>query len=167
MSQGSSKLALRITPPQRFSKNIKGWDYKIREKPGQNEYRYIRITWKSDGAEGIMLELANAGAWPEINSPKFRYYAGRNSSPWMGTLIAAEVPKTWTTVTRDFWKDFGDCNIIGIAPTAMSGAGLFDRIELLQNVTESRKFDFFRIFQRRFLCLDTYLLDGDICSNRE
>jgi hypothetical protein len=35
-------------------------------------------------------------------------------------------------VTRDLWADFGDSTITGIAPTAMGGPALFDRIELLR-----------------------------------
>jgi hypothetical protein len=36
-------------------------------------------------------------------------------------------------VVRDLWADFSDATLTGIAPTAMGGAALFDRIELLQS----------------------------------
>ncbi len=39
-------------------------------------------------------------------------------------------------VTRDLWKDFGDCTVTGIAPTAMGGPALFDAIELLRENPE-------------------------------
>jgi hypothetical protein len=31
------------------------------------------------------------------------------------------------------WADFGDFTLTGIAPTAIGGPALFDRVELLQN----------------------------------
>jgi hypothetical protein len=74
--------SLRITPPQRFSARIKGWEYRIRENPGPGEFRYVRFAWKSGGAEGVMIELASDGHWPPAESPQFRYYAppaGRRS----------------------------------------------------------------------------------------
>jgi putative membrane-bound dehydrogenase-like protein len=138
ISSGSNRLALRITPPQKYSGRIKGWEYKIREKPQVGEYRYLRITWKSDGADGMMIELADNGKFPVINSPRFRYYCGRNISPWMATEISSKIPTEWTTVTRDLWKDFGDSTITGIAPTAMNGPALFDKVELLQSI-ENKK----------------------------
>jgi hypothetical protein len=46
--------------------------------------------------------------------------------------ISPTAPREWTVVTRDLWGDFGDFTLTGIAPTAMGGAALFDRIELLQ-----------------------------------
>jgi hypothetical protein len=136
VDEGSTRMALRITPPQRFSERISGWEFKIRENPKQGEYRFMSIRWKSDGADCLMIEFANAGKWADINTKNFRYSAGRNTSPWLATEISAEAPKEWTTVTRDFWKDFGDCTITGMAPTAINGAALFDKIELLQKPSE-------------------------------
>ncbi len=115
---------------------INGWKFPIRKKSGPGEYRYLRLTWKTAGADGMMLELASGGHWPQPNSGKFRYYAGRNSTPWKATEIAPSVPSEWTTVTRDVWKDCGDCTLTGIGPTVMNGAGLFGRIELLQSPDE-------------------------------
>ena len=37
-------------------------------------------------------------------------------------------------MTRDLWKDFGNFTLTGIAPTAMGGEALFDRIELLRSL---------------------------------
>ena len=64
------RIALRITPPQRFSPHIGGWEYRIREHPGRGEFRYLRFAWKSAGAKGIMIELANSGAWPDAELTK-------------------------------------------------------------------------------------------------
>ena len=37
-------------------------------------------------------------------------------------------------VTLDLWKDNGAFTLTGIAPTAIGGVALFDRIELLRDV---------------------------------
>ncbi len=130
----SGTAALRVTPPQRFAARIKGWEFRIRENPGAGEFRYLRFAWKSDGAGGVMIELANNGQWPDAKTPRFRYYAGRNTTGWEAVQVSRPVPKEWTVVTRDLWKDFGDCVLTGIAPTAMDGPALFDRIELLRTL---------------------------------
>jgi hypothetical protein len=126
----AGQFALRITPLQRHSPRIPGWSYRIREKPAAGEYRYLQFAWKSDGADGVMIELANDGRWPSAGAPEFRYYAGKNTTPWQATQVAPQAPGEWTLVTRDLWKDFGDSTLTGIAPTAMGGAALFDAIQL-------------------------------------
>ena len=128
----TGQVSLRVTPPQRFSPRIKGWEFRIREHPGPGEYRYLRLAWKSAGAYGVMLELADDGRWPPAERPLRRYHAGRNTTGWQSVEISPSAPREWTVVTRDLWKDFGDFTLTGIAPTAMGGAALFDRIELLQ-----------------------------------
>jgi putative heme-binding domain-containing protein len=125
----AGSLALEVTPPQRFSARIDGWAFKIREKPGPGEFRYLRMAWRVS-ARGAMIEFANAGKWPDARSSKFRYFAGENSTGWNATRVAEEVADKWTLVERDLWKDFGDATITGIAPTAMGGTVLFDRVEL-------------------------------------
>jgi putative heme-binding domain-containing protein len=127
------QVALRVTPLQRHSSRIPGWSYRIRERPAEGEYRYLRFAWKSDGAEGVMIELANDGRWPAAQAQEFRYYSGKNSSPWQATEVSPEVPQEWTIVTRDLWKDFGDSTLTGIAPTALGGAALFDAVQLLRS----------------------------------
>ncbi len=128
--------ALRITPPQKFSAKIDGWNFRIREKPAEGEFRFLRFAWKSAGAAGVMIELANDGRWPPAGVPRFRYFAGRNTTGWQAVEVASEAPAEWTVVTRDVWKDFGDSTITGIAPTAMNGAALFDAIELLRTIDQ-------------------------------
>ena len=127
------QVSLRVTPPQRFSPRIKGWEFRIRERPGPGEYRYLRFAWKSAGADGVMLELADDGRWPPAERPLRRYHAGRNTTGWQSVEISPFAPREWTVVTRDLWADFGDFTLTGIAPTAMGGDALFDRIELLQS----------------------------------
>jgi putative heme-binding domain-containing protein len=129
----AGQLSLRVTPPQRFSPRIKGWAFRIRENPGPGEYRYLRLAWKAAGAYGVMLELADDGRWPPAERPLRRYHAGRNTTGWQSVEISTLAPREWSVVTRDLWKDFGDFTLTGIAPTAMGGDSLFDRIELLQS----------------------------------
>ena len=128
----AGQISLRVTPPQRFSPRIKGWEFRIRENPGPGEYRYLRFAWKSAGAHGVMLELAADGRWPPAERPLRRYHAGRNTTGWQSVETSPSAPRGWTVVTRDLWGDFGEFTLTGIAPTAMGGDALFDRIELLQ-----------------------------------
>lgn len=128
----SGSASLRLTPPQRYSVRIPGWEFAIRENPGPGEYRYLRLAWKSPKGDGVLIELADNGNWPAAASPKRRYFSGKNTTPWEGTQVAAESPSDWAVVTRDMWQDFGDFTLTGIAPTAMGGPVWFDQIELLQ-----------------------------------
>jgi putative membrane-bound dehydrogenase-like protein len=126
------RVSLRISPPQRYSAKIPGWQFPIREKPGVGEYRYLRFAWKTESGDGAMLELAADGRWPPAGTPLRRYFAGRNDTGWSAVRLAVEGPRNWTVQTRDLWHDFGEFTLTGIAPTAIGGTVLFDRIELLQ-----------------------------------
>ena len=128
----SGKAALAVTPPQRFSDSIPGWEFRIRENPGPGEYRYLRFAWKQRSGHGAMVELADDGRWPPAESPGRRYYAGRNTTGWAAVCVDEESPGEWTVIERDLWADLGNFTLTGIAPTAMGGEVLFDRIELLQ-----------------------------------
>jgi putative membrane-bound dehydrogenase-like protein len=129
----AGEVSLAVTPPQRYSARIKGWNYSIREKPGPGEFRYLRWAWKARGP-GVMLELADAGAWPAANQAVRRYYSGTNTTDWQAVRLSPMSPGTWTVVTVDLWKDFGAFTLTGLAPTAMDGEVLFDRIELLRTL---------------------------------
>jgi hypothetical protein len=126
--------SLRMAPLQRSSAKLPGWEHRIVETPGPGEYRYLRFAWKSVRGQGIMIELAGNGQWPPAEKPQWRYYAGKNTTGWAAVEVAAQPPAEWTVVTRDLWKDFGTFTVTGIAPTAMGGDGLFDRIELLRSL---------------------------------
>ncbi len=128
----SGESSLRITPPQRFSPRIKGWEFRIREKPAVGEYRFIRFAWKSPQASGVMLEFADDGQWPPADQTLRRYFAGKNLTGWQAVGIAPRPPADWTVMTRDLWQDFGDFTLTGFAPTAIAGPALFDRIELFR-----------------------------------
>ena len=128
----SGSASLRITPLQRHSKSIPGWAFRIRENPDPGEYRFLRLAWKAPKAAGVMVELADNGAWPPSGSPERRYYSGKNRSDWQATRVSEKRPTDWTVVTRDLWKDFGNLTLTGIAPTALGGPAWFDQIELLR-----------------------------------
>jgi putative heme-binding domain-containing protein len=128
----TGKACLRVTPPQRFAAQIPGWNYRIVEKPGPGEYRYLRLAWKTPQGSGVLLELADGGRWPAAQKPRCRIYSGKNTTAWKAVQISTEAPREWVVVTVDLWKQFGPLTFTGIAPTAMGGAAYFDRIELLQ-----------------------------------
>lgn len=132
----SGAASLRITPPQKYSVRIAGWNFRIRENPAPGEFRYLRLAWKAPGAQGVLLELAHNGSWPSPDSPERRYFSGKNTTDWKATQVSQQLPKEWTVVTRDLWKDFGDLTLTGLAPTAMGGPVWFDRIELLRTLPE-------------------------------
>jgi putative heme-binding domain-containing protein len=134
----TGKACLRVTPPQRFSPRLPGWNYKIVEKPGPGEYRFMRLAWKTPEGKGIMLELADNGNWPDPEDTRRRIFSGENTTPWKATSIAKEAPREWVVVTIDLWKEFGPFTLTGLAPTAMGNVAFFDQIELLQVVGESR-----------------------------
>jgi putative membrane-bound dehydrogenase-like protein len=130
----AGQSALVVTPPQRYANRIPGWSFRIREKPAAGEYRYLRLAWKTRGGEGVMIELAADGAWPDAQDPRRRYYAGRNTTPWQAQELAPNPPTAWRAVTIDLWRDNGAFTLTGLAPTAMGGPACFDRIELLQRL---------------------------------
>jgi putative membrane-bound dehydrogenase-like protein len=136
--RAAGNASLRISPPQRWSLRIPGWQYRIVETPAPGEFRYLRFAWKSCGGQGVMIELAVDGNWPPADKPLWRYYSGRNTTGWAARQVAAEAPQEWVEVTCDLWKDFGTLTLTGIAPTAIGGDALFDRIELLRELPAAR-----------------------------
>jgi len=151
----SGKSSLHLTAGQRHSPRLPGWQFAIVEQPAAHasepansdrrngqpltRFRYLRFAWKSLGAEGVMLELAADGAWPPADQPIRRYYSGKNSSGWQAIEVSPNTPTEWTVVTIDLWKDCGPFTLTGIAPTALRGEALFDRIELLETLESPRK----------------------------
>jgi putative heme-binding domain-containing protein len=125
-------LCLAVSPPQRFSPRIAGWEYEIRERPEPGQFRYLRFAWKQATGDGVMIELAAAGRWPAADESRLRYFSGRNTTGWNAVEIAPQPPRDWTLVTRDLWREFGDFTLTGLAPTAMGGEAVFDQIQLLR-----------------------------------
>ena len=132
----SGQVSLVISPPQRFSDRIPGWEYPIRENPQPGEFRYLRFAWKSRGGAGPMIELAAEGRWPSAEEPLRRYYSGKNTTKWQAVQVAAEPPEDWVVVTRDLWKDFGPFTLTGIAPTTMGGEAWFDSVQLFRSTAD-------------------------------
>jgi putative heme-binding domain-containing protein len=130
---------LRVTPPQRHSPRIAGWQYRVVEKPALSEsgvveeIRYLRLAWRTEG-DGVMIELADNGVWPAAESSLRRYYSGTNTTNWQAKELSNVAPREWTVITVDLWQDFGEFTLTGIAPTAMGGAADFDRLELLASL---------------------------------
>jgi putative membrane-bound dehydrogenase-like protein len=143
--KSSGEVAMQMTPLQRSSPRIRDWSFRIVEtpkptRPGEPEqFRYLRFAWKTVGGHGVMFELADSGNWPPADKPLRRYFSGKNSSNWSATQVSLDPPSDWTTVTVDLWSDFGEFTLTGIAPTAMGGPALFDRIELLRTLDHSLK----------------------------
>ncbi|HZJ16185.1 MAG TPA: hypothetical protein VFD27_14115, partial [Chthoniobacteraceae bacterium] len=126
-------LCLSITPPQRFSASIPGWKYRIVERPSApDEFRCLRLAWRATG-DGVMIELAADGRWPDARDARRRYFAGRNTTPWQAREISPMPPSEWREEIFDLWKDCGAFTLTGIAPTAIGATAFFDRLELIQS----------------------------------
>ena len=131
-SAAFGERCLAVTPLQRHSPRIPGWNFRIVEHPGEpNEFRRLRISWKAAG-DGVMIELASSGHWPKATSPKGRYYAGVNTTEWQAVQTSSKPPREWETIVVDLWRDMGEFTLTGIAPTALGAEARFDRIELLR-----------------------------------
>jgi hypothetical protein len=130
----SGKAAMGVTPLQREAARIPGWNFEIREKPAEGQYRFLRFAWKKRGGGSALLEIAASGAWPDAKIAKGRYVAGPNTTGWAALKVHAEAPAEWTVVVCDLWKDMGDFTLTGIAPTCDKGGEvLFDGIVLGRN----------------------------------
>ena len=117
--------ALGITPLQRDGVQIRGWNFAIRETPGADEFRYLRLAWKKRGEGGVMIELAANGQWPDAQVAKGRYVAGPNTTGWAAISVGETAPQEWTVATFDLWQDLGDFLLTGIAPTCDGGEEAF------------------------------------------
>jgi hypothetical protein len=132
----SGSSSIKIIPMQRFHPHIPGWGYRIVEKPGPDEYRYLRFAWRADGCDGIMLQLHDDADW------NVRYTAGADVPGWGSKFVAPRPPGEWVVMTRDLFADFGPRTIRGIALTAFGGrAGYFDHIYLGRSVDDLDRVD--------------------------
>lgn len=118
--------AVRVTPQQRYSARIPGWNYQIVEKPTKaNEFRYVRFAWKKLGGTGVMVQISTDQGWEQ------RYIAGQNNVGWPARSVARTIPTGWELVTRDLFKEFGPRTVHGFALTPLDGtAMLFDHFLL-------------------------------------
>lgn len=69
-------------------------------------------------------------------APARRYYSGKNATAWQARQVSDTLPREWTVITVDLWKDCGDFVLTGIAPTAIGGEAYFDRVELLSSLSD-------------------------------
>ncbi len=129
----SGKASIKVTPDERFTTDLPGLAVKIRENPGNGEYRYLTFAWKKSGGEHLALQINHDGDWGAVdNKPAtFRYSAGAGDC-FGGTLMIAEKPPVeWTLITRDLFADFGEFTFNGIALSPHDGDfASFDHIYL-------------------------------------
>ena len=125
--------ALKQTGQERHAGSLKGWAYKIVEKPaGPNEFRHIRFAWKKDGGGSVLLGFADNNGW---NGK--RYAGGPYVLGGQRHTVAAKAPVEWTIVTRDLFKDFGAFNLTGILfSSASTGTAYFDHALLGRSVED-------------------------------
>jgi hypothetical protein len=131
----SGKVAVKVTPDQRYNPTLPGLTAKIRQNPGPGEYRYVSFAWKKKGGSQICFQLNHDGNWgPPGDNPahKFRYHSGSGPECYGASLLVdSKLPDGWTLVTRDLFTDFGEFTLTGIALTPMDGEfALFDHIYL-------------------------------------
>lgn len=131
----SGTKSLKITEYQRFHRQVPGWNFAIREKPKPGEYRYLRFAWRAGGANCLMLQLHDALDW------NLRYTAGPNPYGWATKFVADKAPGSWSLVTIDLFKDFGERTLTGIAFTIHGGAGYFDHVYLGRSVDDLDRID--------------------------
>lgn len=152
------------TPYQRFTKQLRGWAFPIKEKPGLGEYRYLRFAWKKVGGQTIMVQLHGneARSWGQ------RYVVGVPNVDWTSTTIGAKIPTEWRVETRDLFKDFGEFTIHGLALSPLDGDyGLFDHFYLARSVADLDRHDamvFGRGTRRHFSDAERLQLWHDLAS---
>jgi hypothetical protein len=138
----SGREALRVTGGQRLRTKMPGWGFKIAEKPGNGEFRYLRFAWKKRGGSNIMLQLNANGNWGPRRSmpgPSYRYEAGPGDNPFAAAAIKldAKVPDDWVVVTRDLFADFGPFRLTGMAFTPGPGEyALYDHLYLARTLDD-------------------------------
>lgn len=128
----SGRACVTIEGFQRHARQLPGWNFAIREKPSEGEFRFLRIAMRSRGAKGMMLELADDQAFPSENQAVRTYFVGENSTGWVSNELAKVAPKDWQNFTIDLWEGNGDFTFTGVALTTMGGKGSYDHIELFR-----------------------------------
>lgn len=129
----AGRAALRVAAAQRFSPDVKGWDFPIAERPKAGEYRYLRFAWKKLGDGPLMLQFHTRGSPADW---VVRYHTGGHP-PWPAKVVAADAPGDWAVVTRDLYADFGAVTLGGVAFTPYTGGdGLFDHLLLGRTVED-------------------------------
>jgi len=144
----NGKNCLFCTPTQSYNEKMTGWNFPIKENPKAGEYRYIRFAWKSDGGTGVMIQFPDNGAWGAVTTPCVeppapgtrRYIAGVNVTGWTGICLTKDIPKQWTLVERDFFNDFGDFTLTGMALTPFTDGGNGDYYDSIMLAAKESEF---------------------------
>jgi DNA (cytosine-5)-methyltransferase 1 len=131
----NGKLCLAVTPQQVYRAAMPGWSFAITEKPAAGEFRYLRLAWRKEGGNGVMVQFARDGAWGGTTR---RVHAGLNDLKWPSTKVSDELPRKWTVVTVDLWKEFGgNGTLTGIALVPINGtAAYFDALYLARTLDD-------------------------------
>jgi hypothetical protein len=145
----SGDIAICMPYDQRFGVYTLGINegyMAIRENPRRGQYRYVRFAWKKPAKTpmGIQFYVKNYTGAPTQFQDWKRFHVGHRPDefPLGGASIqvSEEVPAEWTVVTRDLAKDFGECNMIGIAlSTCDDNFALFDHIYLARHLEDFDK----------------------------
>jgi hypothetical protein len=132
----SGRRSIKIIPMQRQSPAVPGWAFRVAERPGPGEFRYLRFAWKADGCAGIMFQIHDDRYY------NVRYTAGQNKGGWPTKFVADRPPSDWAVVTRDLFADFGPLTVRGVSLTAFDGrAAYFDHIYLGRTVDDLDRVD--------------------------
>ena len=130
----SGTASVKVTPDQRYNPALPGLGVKIREKPGDGEYRWLRYAWKKKGGSQVCFQINHDGQWGPVGGKpgKFRYHSGPGPECFGASEnLAKELPGEWVVVTRDLFADFGEFTMSGLALSPMDGEyALFDHIYL-------------------------------------
>lgn len=125
----SGTRALKVTPQVRMGPAIPGWEFRIRENPGPDEYRYVRFAWKKTGGKQLLLQFAADGQFGPLKAnpnAALRYAAGPlNAATMPAIALSEEVPAEWTVVTRDLFADFGEFTLTGLSLAPLDGTQAF------------------------------------------
>lgn len=149
------RAAIRVTPPGRWTARLDGLQAAIRESPDLGQYRYLRFSWRSEGAELVGLGVAHDEQLgigtlvaprrdellryrpfrPDHRGAKsgYRLVAGTGEfDDHLGLRVEGRAPdKEWKTVTRDLYGDFGAFTLTGLALLCREGEALYvDQIYL-------------------------------------
>ncbi|MEQ1632561.1 MAG: hypothetical protein ABL997_09320, partial [Planctomycetota bacterium] len=132
----SGRSSLRVQAAMRIAKNIPGWGYRITENPASGEFRYLRFAWKLETGDTAAVALTTEGELGDPTDGRLRYSVGNNLLGWGSTTVHDAPPRDWTVVTRDLWKDRGDCTLTGLGLVPAGGTLWFDHAYIARSLED-------------------------------
>jgi hypothetical protein len=140
-SASRGKVALKFSPPMKSQPNLPDWHFKIRQNPGSGEYRYLRFTWKKQGAGPLGLQLAHDGKFgpTDKGGPSYRYHGGPGNTLGASLTIRENLPaKDSFEVVRDLYADFGEFTLTGFGAVLgdKTSVAYFDELTLGQTLDD-------------------------------